>query len=176
MNVMSLFNGLSGARLAFDRAKIPIDKFYSSEIDPYAIQVADKNYPEDIPYKLGDVKLIDVSILDNIDILIGGSPCQSFSFAGKREGMTTKENIDILTLDHYLALKEAHFEFTGQSYLFWEYARILKDLQNINPDVKFLLENTPMAPKWENTITQVLGVPTVVINSSLVSAQNRKRL
>jgi DNA (cytosine-5)-methyltransferase 3A len=73
-------------------------------------------------------------------------------------------------------LKEQNFEFEGQSYLFWEYMRILTDIRKINPDVKFLLENVMMGEKWEKVLSKAIGVNPIEINSSLVSAQNRRRL
>ena len=85
------------------------------------------NFPDTI--QLGDVRNIDARTLGHIDLLMGGSPCQSFSFAGKRAGMSTKQNEEIYTLERYLELKQAGFEFEGQSYLFWEYVRILQELR-----------------------------------------------
>jgi DNA (cytosine-5)-methyltransferase 3A len=114
--------------------------------------------------------------LQHIDILIGGSPCQSFSFAGKRKGMSTKCEIEITKLEQYLELKEQGFEFEGQSYLFWEYMRILTDIRKYNPDVKFLLENVEMGNKWERVLSEAIGIYGVHINSALVSAQNRARI
>lgn len=108
--------------------------------------------------------------------MLGGSPCQSFSFSGKRNGMTTKCNEEVLALERYLELKREGFEFIGQSYLFWEYVRVLKEIQINNPDVFFLLENVVMSKKWENIITDTLGVSPVLIDSALVSGQQRKRL
>lgn len=102
--------------------------------------------------------------------------CQSFSFAGKRVGMKTKENIEILTLDQYLDLKEADFEFEGQSYLFWEFMRVLTALRRRNPNIMFLLENVEMGKKWETVLSNAIGIHGVHINSALVSAQNRKRI
>jgi DNA (cytosine-5)-methyltransferase 3A len=128
------------------------------------------NYPN--TKQLGSVIDIDTSKLPQIDLLIGGSPCQSFSFAGKRNGMSTKDNIEILTLEHYLELKEQKYQFEGQSYLFWEYIRVLKE---VKPKY-FLLENVMMTEKWQKIITNAIGVKPIKINSSLVSAQNRKRL
>jgi site-specific DNA-cytosine methylase len=119
---------------------------------------------------------VDVTKLDKIDLLLGGSPCQSFSFAGKRKGMSTKCETEILTLEHYLELKEQGFEFEGQSYLFWEYMRILTDIRKINPNAKFLLENVEMGEKWEKVLSKAIGVNGIHINSALVSAQNRKRI
>jgi DNA (cytosine-5)-methyltransferase 3A len=100
MNVLSLFDGMSCGQQALERVGIKVDNYFASEIDKYAIQVAMANYPDTI--QLGDVRFIDVSQLPKIDLLLGGSPCQSFSFAGKRKGMSTKDNIEILTLEHYL--------------------------------------------------------------------------
>ena len=102
--------------------------------------------------------------------------CQSFSFAGKRNGMTTTESEEIYTLDRYLELKSEGFQFEGQSYLFWEYMRILTDIRKYNPDVKFLLENVEMGDKWERVLSEAIGIFGVHINSALVSAQNRKRI
>jgi DNA (cytosine-5)-methyltransferase 3A len=98
--------------------------------------------------------------------------CQSFSFAGKRKGMSTKCETEILTLEHYLQLKNEGYEFEGQSYLFWEYMRILKE---VKPKY-FLLENVEMGAKWEKILSKAIGVNGIHINSSLVSAQNRRRL
>lgn len=170
MNVLSLFDGMSCGQQALERAGIKVDNYFASEIDKYAIQVTMANYPETI--QLGSVIDIDTSKLPQIDLLIGGSPCQSFSFAGKRKGMSTKDNIEILTLAHYLKLKDEGYEFEGQSYLFWEYIRIM---QEVKPKY-FLLENVMMGEKWERVISKTLGVNPVEINSSLVSAQNRRRL
>ncbi|MNY01365.1 C-5 cytosine-specific DNA methylase [compost metagenome] len=87
-----------------------------------------------------------------------------------------KELIEILSLEHYLKLKEEEFEFEGQSYLFWEYIRILTDIRKYNPEVKFLLENVIMGKKWQKVITQAIGINPIRINAALVSAQNRDRL
>lgn len=102
--------------------------------------------------------------------------CTNFSFAGKRQGMSTTENEEIYTLERYLELKDQGFEFEGESYLFWEFMRILKDVQKYNPDVLFLLENVEMGKKWERVLSEAVGVYGVHINSALVSAQNRKRI
>lgn len=174
MNILSLFNGFGGAFLAFEVAKVKIDKLYVSEVDKHAIKVAYTINPNNI--NLGDVTQIDVSKLDKIDIVVGGSPCQSFSFAGKRKGMSTKCELKITTLEQYLELKENNFEFEGQSYLFWEYMRILKDIQKYNPDVIFFLENVVMTKDWEHVLSEAIGIKPVMINSAFVSAQNRNRL
>ena len=170
--VLSLFDGMSCGQQALDRRGIK-PTYYASEIDKYAIKVTMANYPNTI--QLGSVVDVDVSKLKPINLLIGG-PCQSFSFAGKRKGMSTKDSIEIFTLDHYLELKSQNFEFEGQSYLFWEYMRILTDIRKYNPDVKFLLENVIMGEKWQRILTTAIGINPIEINSSLVSAQNRRRL
>jgi len=123
MRVLSLFDGISCGQQALERAGFKVDKYFASEIDKYAIQVTMANYPNTI--QLGSVVNVDGYSLPKIDLLIGGSPCQSFSFAGKRKGMATKCETEILTLEHYLELKEQGFEFEGQSYLFWEHNQIL---------------------------------------------------
>jgi len=172
MTVLSLFDGMSCGRIALEKAGIPVDTYISSEVDKYAIQVADKNYTQDSYFRMGDVCGVKAEYLPPIDLLIGGSPCQSFSFAGKRKGMSTKCDLEILSLEHYLQLRESGFEFQGQSYLFWEYMRILKETK----PRYFLLENVVMSKKWEKILTDAIGVEPIMINSALVSAQNRKRL
>ena len=170
MNVLSLFDGMSCGQQALERAGIKVDKYFASEIDKYAIQVTMANYPDTI--QLGSVVGVDGYALPKIDLLIGGSPCQSFSFAGKRKGMATTDEQEILTLEHYLQLKADGFEFQGQSYLFWEFMRLLYE---VKPKY-FLLENVEMGEKWERVLTQAIGVNALHINSALVSAQNRKRI
>ena len=102
MNVLSLFDGISCGQIALNKAGFVIGKYFASEIDKYAIKVTMANYPNTI--QLGSVVDVDGYSLPKIDLLIGGSPCQSFSFAGKRKGMSTKDEQEILTLDHYLQL------------------------------------------------------------------------
>lgn len=148
MNVLSLFDGLSGGRVALERAGIKVNNYYSSEIDKYAIQIANKNYPQDEVNRLGEITTIKASDLPKIDLLIGGSPCQSFSRAGDGSG------------------------FDGKSKLFFEYVRILKECK----PKYFLLENVLMKKEWKDTITDYLGVEPVMIDSALFSAQQRKRL
>jgi len=187
MTVLSLFDGISCGRVALERAEISVEKYYASEIDKYAIQVSERSYPDII--HVGDVRNINSDDYKDVDMIIGGSPCQCFSFAGKRNGMTTTENVRVTSLEQYLQLKKDNFEFQGQSYLFWEYVRLLK---NIHPKY-FLLENVVMAQEWNDIISRTLGkiypecfrqlemfevvrLEPIQINSALVSAQNRKRL
>ena len=170
MNVLSLFDGMSCGQQAFERVGIKVDNYFASEIDKYAITVTMANYPN--TKQLGSVTKVDGYSLPKIDLLIGGSPCQSFSFAGKRKGMSTKDEQEILTLEHYLELKSQEYEFEGQSYLFWEYMRLLNE---VKPKC-FLLENVMMGEKWEKILSKAIGVNPIMINSSLVSAQNRQRL
>ena len=170
MNVLSLFDGMSCGQQALERCNINVDNYFASEIDKYAITVTMANYPN--TKQLGSVVDVDGYSLPKIDLLIGGSPCQSFSFAGKRKGMATKDEQEILTLDHYLQLKSEGFEFEGQSYLFWEYMRLLYECK----PKYFLLENVMMGEKWEKILSKAIGVNPIMINSSLLSAQNRQRL
>lgn len=148
MNVLSLFDGISCGRVAFERARVPITSYHACEIDKYAIKIAQKNYPDTIQH--GSV--VGYSPEYKVDLLIGGSPCQGFSFAGKG-----------------LAFDDP------RSKLFFEYVRILNEIRKINPDVKFLLENVGMKKEYLNIISKFLGVEPFFINSSLVSAQERKR-
>jgi DNA (cytosine-5)-methyltransferase 3A len=170
MNILSLFDGMSCGQLALNRANVHYDKYYASEIEKNSIKVTQHNFPNTI--QLGDVSKVNGKDLDKIDLIMGGSPCQSFSFAGKMKGMATKDEKEILSLESYLSLKEAGFEFEGESYLFWEYVRLLKET---NPTY-FLLENVMMKDYWKKVISDTLGVEPIMINSNLVSAQDRKRL
>lgn len=178
MNVLSLFDGISAGHLALDRAGINVDTYYRSEIDKYASQVAMHHFPHDI--QLGDVTKWREWDIDwsSIDLLIGGSPCQGFSFAGKQAGtkaVLNGEEILVTDRETYIDLKEKGAEFLSQSHLFWEYVLILDHIKKHNQDVKFLLENVKMKKELLQMISNALGVNDVVINSSLVSAQNRVR-
>lgn len=170
INVLSLFDGMSCGQQALERIGVKVDNYFASEIDKYAIKVTMANYPNTI--QLGSVVDVDGYKLPKVDLLIGGSPCQSFSFAGKRKGMSTKDEQEILTLEHYLELKLEGYEFEGQSYLFWEYMRLLNECK----PTYFLLENVEMGEKWEKVLSKAIGVNGIHINSALVSAQNRKRI
>jgi len=147
MNVLSLFDGMSCGQIALNRAGIKYDKYFASEIDKYAIQVTQHNYPETI--QIGDILDVKGSDLPKIDIMFGGSPCQGFSFAGKR----------------------LNFE-DPRSKLFFEFVRLKEEL---NPKY-FLLENVKMKKEHEQVITEHMGVEPIRINSNLVSAQSRERL
>jgi DNA (cytosine-5)-methyltransferase 3A len=170
INVLSLFDGMSCGQQALERQGILVDNYFASEIDKHAIAVTMHNYPN--TKQLGSVVDVNGHDLPKIDLLIGGSPCQSFSFAGKRKGMATKCETEILTLQHYLELKAEGYEFEGQSYLFWEFMRLLDE---VKPKY-FLLENVEMGEKWERVLSKAIGVNGIHINSALVSAQNRKRI
>lgn len=182
-NVLSLFNGISALHLALDRAGIQVENCYYSEIDKYANQVTEKNYPNDI--QLGDVTKWQEWDLDwsSIDLLAGGSPCQGFSFAGKQAGTLASVNgeIEIVsTREKYLELKARkenleNIIFLSESYLFWEYVLILDHIKSHNPNLKFLLENVKMKKELLQMIDDAMGVKSVVINSALLSAQNRVR-
>lgn len=151
MNVLSLFDGISTGRLCLENAGIKVDNYFSSELNPDAIKISEKNYPDII--RLGDVKNVDPIMLPIIDLVIGGSPCQGFSRAGK-----------CLNFDD------------PRSKLFFEFVRILNDIRKYNPNVKFLLENVAMKKEWEDIITEHLGVEPRKINSKIVSPQNRERV
>lgn len=152
-NVLSLFNGISCGRVALDRADIEFKNYYSSEIDKYAIKVSDNNYPDII--QLGDVTKWQEWNIDwsSIDLILAGSPCQGFSFAGKQ-----------------LAFDDP------RSQLFFVFVNILNHVKSLNPNVKFLLENVRMKKEHIQVINECLGVEPTLINSALVSAQNRQRL
>lgn len=153
MNVLSLFDGMSCGQIALNRIGIKYDNYFASEIDKYAIQVTQKNYPN--TKQIGSVVDVKGDDLPKIDLLIGGSPCQSFSTMGLyRESMG--DNIG----------------FNGKSGLFWEYVRLLKETK---PEY-FLLENVIMKKDWQEIITKAVGVSPIKINSGLVSPQRRNRL
>jgi len=150
-NVISLFDGISCARVACERAGILIDKYYASEIKKSAIKCAKYNFPDTI--QLGDVRNVNWFGLPKIDLFFSGNPCQGISGMNqKQKGLQHKESI-----------------------LFWDAVRILKDLQAINPKIKFIFENVHGNKESINTITKTLGVNPISINSKLVSAQNRPR-
>ena len=180
MNVLSLFDGISCGRVALERAGIRVDSYYASEIEKSSIAIAKSNYSDII--EIGDVTKVSYKNgvlhtengdfnVGHINILIGGSPCTDFSSIGYANGMKSGQT-EILSLSHYLELKESGAKFDGQSYLFWEYVRILHE---VNPDF-FLLENVVMAKKWQKIIDETIGIRHIQINSSLLSAQNRPRL
>ncbi len=170
LTVLSLFDGISCGYEALNRTGMKVNAYYASEINATSIAISKYNHPDII--QIGDVRDIDISKLPQIDILIGGSPCQNFSFSGTGKGAVTIEGIEVTTLEQYLELKNQGFEFEGYSYLFWEYVRILQEVQ----PKYFLLENVKMAEKWRNIITKTLGYNPILINSNLLSAQNRPRL
>lgn len=147
MNVLSLFDGISCGQLALNRANIGYDNYFASEIDKYAIQITQKNFPN--TQQIGDVTKITTDSLPKIDLLMGGSPCQGFSFAGK----------------------QLNFE-DERSKLFFEFVRLKNELK----PKYFLLENVKMKKLYQNVISEHLGVEPIQINSALVSAQNRVRL
>ena len=174
MIVLSLFDGMSCGQIALIDMGINIERYYASEIDEFAIRQTQLNFPNTI--QLGDVRLLDASKLGQIDLLIGGSPCQSFSFAGRRIGMATTSNELVTSLSRYMQLKEQGFEFAGESYLFWEFVRIWQEVRTTNPSVIFILENVEMGKHWESVIDRAMGIRGIHMNSSLVSAQERKRI
>lgn len=151
LTVLSLFDGMSCGAIALQESGIKIKQYFASEVDSYAIAQTQHNFPQTV--QLGNVKNVVVSDLPPIDLLIGGSPCQGFSFAGKQQNFNDPRSV-----------------------LFFEYVRILHDIQKYNPDVKFLMENVRMRTEFENEISRHLGLFPVMINSALVSAQNRVRL
>jgi DNA (cytosine-5)-methyltransferase 3A len=154
MKVLSLFDGISCGMVALERAGIPIESYYASEIEPHAIQISKKNHPEII--QLGDITQITSEMLDAvmpIDIVIGGSPCQDLSVYKFDRGEVTGLNGE-------------------KSGLFYHYVRIL---QYVKPKF-FILENVPMEEQWKNKISELLGVEPIMINSNLLCAADRKRL
>lgn len=173
INVLSLFDGIACGRQALERAGFKVEMYYAAEIHGPSILVAKTRYP-DIKH-VGDVRNLKGSDFKDVNIVIGGSPCQNFSLCGTRKGMVTKKNMKVLTLKHYLKLKAEGFEFEGESYLFWEFVRLVEEIRVFNPNVIFLLENVKMKREWEEIISNALNVKPSEINSSFFSAQNRQR-
>lgn len=147
INVLSLFDGMSCGQIALNRLDIKVSKYYASEIDKPAIKVTQHNYPETI--QVGDVTKLKGEDLPQIDLLIGGSPCQGFSFAGKK----------------------LNFE-DPRSILFFEFVRLLDECK----PKYFLLENVKMKKEWQDVISDLLGVQPMRINSSKFTAAKRDRL
>lgn len=153
MNVLSLFDGMSCGQIALKELGIKPDIYYASEIDKFAIKQTQLNFPNTI--QLGDVRNIKADDLEKIDLILGGSPCTDLAICGLMKGLSTKENIEVLSLEQYLDLKEQGVEFTGQSYLFWEFVRILEEVKKINPNVLFLLENVEMGKNGNQYLTRL---------------------
>jgi DNA-cytosine methyltransferase len=147
MNVLSLFDGMSCGQIALKQLGFKVDNYFASEIDKDAMKIAQKNFPN-IKH-IGDVTKVNGNELPKIDLLIGGSPCQGFSFAGKQLNFNDP-----------------------RSALFFEFVRLIKET---NPKY-FLLENVRMKKECQDVISEYLGVQPILINSSLVSAQSRNRL
>lgn len=147
MNVVSYFDGMSCGQIALDKLNVKVDSYFAYEIDKYAIQVTQKNYPS--TKQMGSVTNANLNELPKIDLLIGGSPCQGFSFAGKQ-----------LNFDD------------PRSVLFFEFVKAKNELK----PTYFLLENVKMKQEYQDIITEQLGVEPIKINSALVSAQSRERL
>jgi site-specific DNA-cytosine methylase len=146
LNVLSLFDGMSCGQIALDKLGIKVDNYFASEIDKYAIQVTQKNYPS--TKQIGSVTDVKGINLPKIDLMYGGSPCQSFSRAGDGSG------------------------FDGSSKLFWEFVRVLNEVK----PTYFLLENVIMKKEWEQVITDALGVEPIEIVSDKFVPQKRRRL
>ena len=157
MIVLSLFDGMSATQQALKELGVVVDRYYASEIDKYAIQITQKNFPNTI--QLGDVCNISVADLGHVDLICAVSPCQDVSFAGKGKGLSGE-----------------------RSGLFFEAIRIIKEAKAINPNVKVLIENVKMKQEHMDTMTDALSealgerVTPQLLNSRLVSAQNRQRL
>lgn len=164
MNVLSLFDGMSCGRITLSELGIPVEKYYASEVDKFAIKATMQNFPDTI--QLGDVRELEVSRLDKIDLIIGGSPCTNLSMSGKRKGLSTKEGMEVLDLQTYLELKENGFEFEGQSYLFWEYIRIYHELIERGDNPKFFLENVEFAKNPESLLRRYKKSLTPLIFNS----------
>ena len=156
MKVLSLFDGMSCGQIALNKLGVSVDTYYASEIDKYAIQVAQKNFPNTI--QVGDITKLDATNFKDVDLILAGSPCQGFSFAGKQ-----------------LAFDDP------RSALFFEFIRLLKE---IKPKY-FLLENVRMKKEFIDVISEqvskcypeiLFGIEPILINSSLLSAQSRQRL
>lgn len=151
MNVLSLFDGISCGQIAISRSGLAFDNYFASETDRDCISVTQLNFPKTI--QIGCIEKVNIDNLPRIDLLIGGSPCQGFSFAGN--GLNFNDD---------------------RSSLFFSYFDIFVKLKKANPGIAFLFENVPMKNWQENSISRRLGVLPLKINSRIVSKQNRRRL
>ena len=158
MIVLSLFDGMSATQQALKELGVPVTRYYASEIDSYAMQITSKNFPDTI--QLGNVQGVEIKHLALVpDLIVAGSPCQDVSFAGKGKGLAGE-----------------------RSGLFFEAIRIIKEARALNPNVKVLIENVKMKQEHMDTMTDALSealgerVTPQLLNSRLVSAQNRQRL
>tara|TARA_R110002126_G_scaffold206691_1_gene353827 strand:+ start:8325 stop:9437 length:1113 start_codon:yes stop_codon:yes gene_type:complete len=149
INVLSLFDGMSCGQIALERAGIKVNKYFASEIDKYGMIVSKANYPDTT--QVGNVEFVtaDMFLNHKIDLIIAGSPCQGFSFAGKQLNFND-----------------------DRSKLFFDFVRLVRDLK----PKYFFLENVKMKKEYQDVITEYMGVEPVLVNSALVSAQNRQRL
>lgn len=152
MKVLSLFDGISCGRVALDKLGVPVERYVASEIEPNAIKISNRNYP-DIEH-IGDVTNIDFTQYKGFDLIIGGSPCQDLSnYKYDRGGVTGLDG--------------------SKSNLFYHFVRAIKEIQ---PNY-FLLENVAsMQQKWADVISEELGVKPIMVNSSSLCAAERKRL
>lgn len=171
MNVLSLFDGISTGRYCLEQCGVPVENYVACEIDKYAITISKAHYPDII--QMGDVCGIVItysadqnlttvkniisgktfSFTGKFDMIIGGSPCQGFSFAGKQLNFNDPRSI-----------------------LLFEYVDLLNSLKEHNPDIIFFLENVMMKQQFQDVISELLGAKPIKLNSALVCAQNRKRL
>lgn len=173
-NIISLFDGMSCGQLALQKYLSKEDyNYFASEINKGSINVTKFNFPN--TNHIGDVRNVKVSHLHEVFLVMGGSPCTDFSIAGNRKGMVTTEDLEITTLKQYLHYKKLGYEFHGESYLFWEFVRIVKQSKT----KYFFLENVLMKgrnKKWEQLISKELGVQPIYVNSGIFTGQNRERL
>ena len=175
-NIISAFDGMSCGQISINKYTQDY-KWFASEVHYPSMNVTNHNFPKTV--QLGDVSKITGTMLPkDIFMVVGGSPCQGFSIAGRKKGMVAiddLETIEVTSLFQYMNLKESGFQFEGESYLFWEFIRLIK----MTKPKYFLLENVLMKgqnKKWEKIISKELGVEPILINSSLLTAQNRERL
>jgi len=169
-NVLSLCDGISMLQQALKKSKIGYKNYYAGEIDQTAVRIALKNFPNTI--QLGDIRNIKGENLPKIDLMVAGFPCQQFSKAGTEEGLIDLFGNVLDTYEKYTkASKKGWIKPGSQSHIFWEVYRIFKE---VKPKY-FIFENVKMDPKWLYIISKSFGTTPVLINSNVVSGQNRER-